>query len=179
MVTVNPYTLQHTKYQNIFSFGDCANVPTTRGLYASLNQSVVLRNNLWDYIHGNEFKAIYEGYSSFQVHHSIDRVWVFKHYYNYVPTAFNFYVPRFLGFVVFKLKNSFEKNYFQKIWQKKPNFSYPYLQKDRYFRLLNENRYVKNNNISYEDIFIHHNQKPVMSFEKDHGHGHEHEHAHH
>ena len=88
-----------------------------------------------------------------------------KHYYNYIPTSFNFYVPRFLGFLAFKLKNSFEKNYFQKIWQKKANFSYPYLNKDRYFRPIDENRFVKNNNLTLNDINIHFNIKPKLSFE--------------
>jgi sulfide:quinone oxidoreductase len=172
-VTVNPYTLQHTKYQNIFAFGDCANVPTTKGLYATLNQGVVVRNNLWDYLHGNDMKGIYEGYSSFAVHHTIDRQWIFKHKYNYEPLPANFYVPRFLGYFAFKLKNSMEKNYLSKIFQKKANFGYPYLQKDRYFRPLNENKFLKNNKISIKDVIIHHNIKPILSFEKEgHGHGH-------
>jgi hypothetical protein len=77
------------------------------------------------------------------------------------------------------LKNSFEKNYFQKIWQKKPNFSYPYLSKDRYFRPLNENRYVKHNNLTLSDIYSHNNIKPKLSFEHDHHHGVEAAHGHH
>ena len=64
------------------------------------------------------------------------------------------------------MKNSFEKNYFAKIWQKKANFSYPYLNKDRYFRPLEENRFVKNNNLTLSDIYIHQNKKPTLSFEK-------------
>jgi hypothetical protein len=169
LVTVNPYTLQHTKYQNIFAFGDCADLPTTKGLYATLNQGVVVRNNLWDYVHGNDFKAIYEGYSSFQIHHAMDRIWVFKHYYDYKPTAFNFYLPRFLGWLGYKLKNSMEKNYFKSIYQKKMNYGYPYISKDKYFRPLNENRFLRDNKIPLSEVLIHENKKPELSFEK-HGH---------
>ena len=114
-----------------------------------MNQGVVVRNNLWDYLHGNEMKAVYEGYSCFNVSHSLDKIWIFKHKYNYEPTATNFYVPRVLGWLGYKLKNSFEKNLMAKIYQKKANFGYPYLQKDRYFRPLNENNYLKTKKIAF------------------------------
>lgn len=130
-----------------------------------MNQGVVVRNNLWDYLHGNEFKAVYDGYSSFAVHHSIDRLWVFKHRYNYEPIATNFYVPRFLGWLAYKLKNSLEKNFMAKIYQKKANFGYPYLMKDRYFRPLWENQFLKEKKIPLSDVLIHENHKPQLSFE--------------
>jgi hypothetical protein len=172
-VTVNPYSLQHVKYPNIFAFGDCANTPTTKGMYAALNQQVVARNNLLDYLEGREMKAVYEGYSSFVIHHSMDRIWSFKHRYNYQPTAFNFYIPRFLGWFAFKLKNSLERNYLAKIYQKKLNNGYPYLQKDRYFRLFNDNRFVKENKLTIKDVFPHEYIKPVLSYEGHHEtHGH-------
>ena len=173
-MTVNPYTLQHTKYQNIFAFGDCTNTPTTKSFYGALNQSVVARNNIWSYLHGEDMNAIYEGYSAFQVHYSIDRIWIFKHLYNYQPSTFNFYVPRFLGYLAFRLKLSLERNYLAKIYQQKESFGYPYLQKDRYFRPLNENKFLKKNKISVSDVLIHKYEKPVLSFE---GHEHHGEHA--
>lgn len=140
-----------------------------------MNQSVVCRNNLWDYLHGNEFKAIYEGYSAFQINHAPDKIWIFKHYYNYEPTQFNFFLPRALGWLGYKLKTSFEKTLLSKIYQKKANFGYPYLQKDRYFRPLNENQFLQKNNISVSDILIHPNHKPTLSYEQgDHGHAHAH-----
>jgi len=141
-----------------------------------MNQSVVARNNLWDYLHGNEFKGIYEGYSSFQINHCIDKLWMFKHTYNYEPTPFNFYLPRALGYLGYKLKNSLEKNFMAKIYQKKPNFGYPYLQKDRYFRPLNENKFLQKNNIPISSILIHPNKMPELSYHHNHhdGHGHGH-----
>jgi hypothetical protein len=170
-VTVNPYTLQHTKYPNIFSFGDGCDAPTTKGLYASLNQSAVLRNNLHDYLFGHEFKAIYKGYTSFAVNHSLDRQWIFSHYYNYVPALMNFWAPRFIGLFVYCLKSSLERQFFNKVFQNKPNYSYPYLSKNKYFRPLDENTYLKKNNIKREDIFIHNNKPPHLS-EGAYGHAH-------
>lgn len=137
-----------------------------------MNQSVVVRNNLWDYLHGNEFKAIYEGYSSFQINHSVDKLWMFKHTYNFEPTAFNFYLPRSLGWLGYKLKNSMEKTFISKIYQKKANFGYPYLQKDRYFRPLNENKFLQQNNISISDVLVHPNKMPELSYHSHDGHGH-------
>ncbi len=110
-------------------------------------------------------KAVYEGYSSYHVLHAIDKMWVFKHYYNYEPTEFNFYVPRFLGFVEFKLKSMLEKQYFARIYTKKPNAGYPYIQKDRFFRPLNENRFMQQNKLTMQDVFPHNYEKPVLSYE--------------
>ncbi len=132
-----------------------------------MNQSVVVRSNLWDYLHGNEFKGIYEGYSAFQINHCIDKLWLFKHKYNYEPVPTNFMVPRALGWLCYKLKNSFEKNLFSKIYQKKANFGYPYLLKDRYFRPLNENMFLQNNNISISDVLVHPNKMPKLSYHPD------------
>ena len=35
LITVNPYTLQHTHYDNIFAMGSGANLPTTRSAFAT------------------------------------------------------------------------------------------------------------------------------------------------
>lgn len=168
---VNPYSLQHVKYPNIFAFGDCTNVPTTKSLYSTLNQSVVVRNNLMDYLEGREMKAVYEGFSSFNVYHAVDKLWTFKHYYDYQPATWNFYIPRFLGWPAFKLKAILERNYFSRIYSKKPNFGYPYLQKDKYFRPLQENKFIANKGLTAKDVFPHEYVKPVLSYES---HGHEH-----
>lgn len=167
-VKVNPYTLQHVKYENIFAFGDCINANTTKSFYATLNQGVVLRNNLSDYLNGKEFKGIYEGYSSFAVQNTMDKQWIMSHKYNYKPSFGNFYVPRLLGLFVYRWKNLLEKQYFSKVFQGKLNYGYPWLSKNRYFRPIEENRYVRKNHIKREDIFIHKNTPPVLSFHHHH-----------
>jgi len=90
--------------------------------------------------------------------------------------TFNFYVPRFLGYPAFKLKNLLERQYFARIYSKKPNMGYPYIQKDKFFRPLNENRFLKENKLSAKDVFPHEYVKPQLSYEH-HGHGHD-EHGH-
>ena len=52
MVDVNKYTLQHSKYENIFAFGDCIAGDLTRTMTAVLGQAPVVKNNVLRYIKG-------------------------------------------------------------------------------------------------------------------------------
>lgn len=61
LLDVDPYTLQHKKYDNIFGLGDVVNVPTTKTFYAGLNQLHVVRHNLERRINGLEPNAKYDG----------------------------------------------------------------------------------------------------------------------
>lgn len=45
-VAVNNQTLQHVKYRNIFSLGDCSSLPTSKTAAAIAAQNYVLANNL-------------------------------------------------------------------------------------------------------------------------------------
>ena len=46
IVDVNPYTLQHKRFENIFAFGDCIGVNTTRTQTAAIHQTPVVQHNL-------------------------------------------------------------------------------------------------------------------------------------
>jgi sulfide:quinone oxidoreductase len=37
LVDVNPYTLQHKRFENIFAFGDCIDINTTRTQVAAIS----------------------------------------------------------------------------------------------------------------------------------------------
>jgi sulfide:quinone oxidoreductase len=63
VVDVNPYTLQHKRFDNIFAFGDCIGVNTTRTQSAAISQSPVVQHNLKQLMEGKELNAIYDGYS--------------------------------------------------------------------------------------------------------------------
>lgn len=52
LLNVNPETLQHNKYDNIFGLGDVINVPTTKTFYAGVHQISVVRHNLERRING-------------------------------------------------------------------------------------------------------------------------------
>jgi len=63
-VDVKPDTLQHVKYPNIFSLGDCSSIPISKTAAAVSAQSEIVRKNLDSYVNGKELTAKYTGYTS-------------------------------------------------------------------------------------------------------------------
>lgn len=63
-VDVDQFTLQHIRYKNVFSLGDCSNLPTSRTGAAIRKQAPVLASNLINLIEGMELVAKYDGYTS-------------------------------------------------------------------------------------------------------------------
>jgi len=63
-VDINKETMQHVKYPNIFSLGDCSNAPVSKTLAAIGSQSGVLRRNLTNAVNGKELEDKYVGYAS-------------------------------------------------------------------------------------------------------------------
>ncbi|XP_014214920.1 sulfide:quinone oxidoreductase, mitochondrial [Copidosoma floridanum] len=61
---VNPKTLQHNKYNNIYGIGDCTSTPNSKTMAAIASQSKVLYKNLMDNCAGKEIKMAYNGYAS-------------------------------------------------------------------------------------------------------------------
>lgn len=62
-VPVNKETLQHVKYNNIFSLGDIAAIPMGKTGGSVRKQYKVLVDNLVSLMEGKELKAKYEGYT--------------------------------------------------------------------------------------------------------------------
>ena len=81
LLDVDPYTLQHNKYSNIFGLGDVANVPTSKNFFAGFNQLHVVRHNLEQVINGAEPNAHYDGYSEATLHLGLDSSTTVKHLY--------------------------------------------------------------------------------------------------
>ncbi|XP_058798033.1 sulfide:quinone oxidoreductase, mitochondrial [Phymastichus coffea] len=61
---VNPQTLQHTKFKNIYGLGDCTNSPNSKTMAAIASQSKVLYKNILSNIAGKKMKHAYNGYAS-------------------------------------------------------------------------------------------------------------------
>ena len=64
-VDVNKETLQHKTYQNVFSLGDCTNVPTSKTAAAVAAESGVLKKSLFCVMTGDNPKKMVscaEGY---------------------------------------------------------------------------------------------------------------------
>ncbi|KAH7113335.1 hypothetical protein B0J11DRAFT_541919 [Dendryphion nanum] len=63
-VDVNDGTLQHTKYNNIWSLGDASSLPTSKTVAAITSQAPLLVSNLLQATEGKEPTSIYDGYTS-------------------------------------------------------------------------------------------------------------------
>jgi sulfide:quinone oxidoreductase len=63
-VDVDKYTLQHVRFPNVFSLGDCSSLPTSRTGAAVRKQAPVLAENLLALRAGRPLAAKYDGYAS-------------------------------------------------------------------------------------------------------------------
>nr|WP_290669233.1 FAD/NAD(P)-binding oxidoreductase [Ardenticatena sp.] len=63
-VDVDPFTLQHNTYANVFALGDCSNLPTSKTGAAIRKQAPVLVENLQAVMDGAAPSARYDGYTS-------------------------------------------------------------------------------------------------------------------
>lgn len=63
-VDADKFTLQHPKFRNVFSIGDCSGLPTSKTGAAIRKQAPVLVQNLISEIRGEPLQAKYDGYTS-------------------------------------------------------------------------------------------------------------------
>ncbi|MCL6489512.1 MAG: NAD(P)/FAD-dependent oxidoreductase [Alicyclobacillus mali] len=63
-VDVDKFTLQHVRYPNVFSLGDCSSLPTSKTGAAIRKQVPVLVHNLTAYLANRPVEAEYHGYTS-------------------------------------------------------------------------------------------------------------------
>ena len=63
-VDVDMYSLQHTRFPNVFSLGDASNLPTSKTGAAVRKQAPVLVANMRAAMAGEPLKARYDGYTS-------------------------------------------------------------------------------------------------------------------
>ncbi|XP_068983072.1 sulfide:quinone oxidoreductase, mitochondrial [Bombus flavifrons] len=63
-LSVDPKTLRHTKYSNIYGIGDCISAPNSKTMAAIAAQGKVLYKNIMDDLAGKPMIMAYNGYSS-------------------------------------------------------------------------------------------------------------------
>ncbi|MTV22715.1 type II sulfide:quinone oxidoreductase Sqr [Staphylococcus delphini] len=63
-VDIDPTTLQHKNYSNVFSLGDASNVPTSKTGAAIRKQAPIVVNNLLQVINSEMLTHHYDGYTS-------------------------------------------------------------------------------------------------------------------
>lgn len=63
-VEVNKETTQHTRYANVFSLGDCSNLPTSKTGAAIRKQAPTTTENIMSFLAGSSLDKHYDGYTS-------------------------------------------------------------------------------------------------------------------
>lgn len=63
-VSVDKATTQSTKYDNVFSLGDCSNLPTSKTGAAIRKQAPVTTSNVMAFLGGESLPKAYDGYTS-------------------------------------------------------------------------------------------------------------------
>jgi len=86
---VNPQTLQHSRYDNIFGIGDVNNVPTTKSFYGGLAQVGVVRHNVERRLNGLSLNAKYDGYTKLSLYTSPSTLANIEHKYDGQEVSFS------------------------------------------------------------------------------------------
>jgi len=110
LVDVNPYTLQHDRFDNIFAFGDCIKGETTRTQSAAEAQCPIVKNNVKAFLNGQELNAVYDGFTYMPFYLGHSNMSCFQHLWDFEPAAKNHWVPNY---------GQFSANYFS--WAMKAN----------------------------------------------------------
>ena len=61
---VDPATMRHTRFANVFALGDAGSTPNAKTAAAARKQAPVVAENVLSALKGEELKALYDGYGS-------------------------------------------------------------------------------------------------------------------
>lgn len=73
-VDVDPATMRHTRYENVFSLGDACSTPNAKTAAAVRMQAPVVTRNVLAALDGRELEAAYDGYGSCPLTVSLSKV---------------------------------------------------------------------------------------------------------
>lgn len=85
-VDIDKYTLQHSKYKNIFGIGDATSTPNSKTGAAVRKQAPVVVKNLLALINGQPLSAKYNGYGSCPIVTGYGKLILAEFDYNNTPT---------------------------------------------------------------------------------------------
>ena len=95
MVDVNPYTMQHKRFENIFAFGDCIGGRTTRTQTAANHQCPIVKQHVKQFLHGKELNGIYDGYTFLPFYLGHSYASSFSHLHDFEPHTKNHCIPHY------------------------------------------------------------------------------------
>lgn len=110
LIDVNPYTLQHSRFENIFAFGDAIKGETTRTMHAAYAQCPVIKHNIIQFMEGRELNGIYNGYSYWPLYLSHSHATNFQHLWDYEAAPKNHWVPNYGLFAKFYFGRQMNSN---------------------------------------------------------------------
>jgi len=154
LIDVNPYTLQHERFENIFAFGDAIAGETTRTQTAVYGQVPVVKHNLFHFMEGTALNAIYDGYTYWPFYLSHSHANCFQHTWDYEPAAKNHWVPSYGLFAAQYFKYQMSSNL-------KANLAYagltknhgpPYGNFNPVFDPLDKNEYLASRGVDVEAL---------------------------
>jgi sulfide:quinone oxidoreductase len=85
-VEVDMYTLQHYRYKNVFSLGDCINAPCSKTGAAIRKQAPVVVDNILSFMKNEPLQAKYSGYSACPIPTKFGRLLLAEFDYTNKPT---------------------------------------------------------------------------------------------
>ena len=163
MVDVNPYTLQHERFENIFAFGDCIKGETTRTFHAAVAQCPVVKHNLTNFMDGKELNGVYDGYSYMPFYLSHSNASNFQHLWDYEPAPNNHWVPQYGLFSKWYFGNQMKGNL--KVGEKYTSFKKthgpPHEHFNKRFDPLEHNEYLQEKGVDVEALRSIHGVKEI------------------
>lgn len=154
LMDVNKYTLQHKKYENIFSFGDAVGFDTTRTHTAAIAQNPIIKNNLIRFLQDKDPNGIYDGYSNqhLLLGHSYSTEFIHNH--DFEPHPYNHSMPHHGLFARYQFSSMLgaqtksDKRYSSFAKDQGP----PYRHFCQTFDELNDNEYLASKGIAWESL---------------------------
>ena len=144
LIDVNPFTLQHSRYENIFAWGDAIKGETTRTMHAAFAQ----------FLNGKELNGIYDGYSYMPFYMSHSHASNFQHTWNYEPATKNHWVPQYGVFAQWYFGNQMNASFKQgeAYSSLKKDHGPPHKHYNQSFDPLDKNEYLLNKGIDVEAL---------------------------
>ena len=94
LLDVNPKTLQHKKYRNIFGLGDICNLPTQRSQASCETQIQVLQHNLYRALTQQYLNGVYNGFTKVPVSLACHQLTFAKFLYDNKSGFLNLFQPK-------------------------------------------------------------------------------------
>jgi len=165
LIDVNPYTLQHARYENIFAFGDAIDIETTRTQHAVVAQTPVVKHNVLNYLAGKELNGIYDGYTYIPFYLSHSHATSFQHLHNFEPAPMNHWCPGYgqFGRRYFSYQMSSCQKQGEKFTSFKKNNGPPHWNYNKQFDPLESNEYLLSEGVDIEALRSFHKKGGVST----------------